>query len=250
MWWVIFWLLSSLFRIFWKGRIYVIQDVAGKLACNQQLMMPGWPNKNENIEKFFFSSGGGGVPPPPSSGFFSIFPDRVEDWKTLTLQGIDKYKTLCSEKKKPSRTALLQHIKLCALFSYWTCKNHLLFGTFSPENRKCPFNFQGRPELNKVYDNAVLTFSPPKLKARFIPCDWRSCDLVCVLSSACVRTVAYLYWQGYISKLLKPLKGINFDSRKYTHHMCTVMNRKVKVSKLKDDWFWRRARGTTSWQKV
>lgn len=99
MWWVIFWLLSSLFRIFWKGRIYVIQDVAGKLACNQQLMTPGWPNKNENIEKFFFSSGGGGVPPPPSSGFFSIFPDRVEDWKTLTLQGVDKYKTLCSEKK-------------------------------------------------------------------------------------------------------------------------------------------------------
>ena len=74
-------------------------------------MMPGWPNKNENIEKFFFSPGGGGVPPPPSSGFFSIFPDRVEDRKTLTLQGIDK-------KKKPSRTALLQHIKLCALFSY------------------------------------------------------------------------------------------------------------------------------------
>ena len=31
--------------------MYVIQDVAGKLACNQPLIMPGWPNGNENIEK-------------------------------------------------------------------------------------------------------------------------------------------------------------------------------------------------------
>ena len=91
------------------------------------------------------------------------------------------------------------------MFSYLTCKNHLLFVTFSPQNRKCPFNYQGRPELNKVYDNAVLAFSPPKLKARVIPYNRRSCDLVCVFSSACVRTVAYLYWHEYISKLLRPV---------------------------------------------
>ena len=203
MWWVIFWLLSSLFRIFWKGRIYVIQDVAAKLACNQQLMMPGWPNKNENIEKFFFSPGEGVCPLPPLPGSFLHFQIESKTEKHWHCRGLINIKLCARKKNKPSRTALLQHIKLCALFSYWTCKNHLLFGTFSPQNRKCPFNFQGRAELNKVYDNAVLTFSPPKLKARFIPCNWRSCDLVCVFSSACVRTVAYLYWQGYISKLLK-----------------------------------------------
>ena len=53
---------SALFSGSSEREGYVIQDVAGKLACNQQLMMPGWPNKNENIEKFFFSPGGGGVP--------------------------------------------------------------------------------------------------------------------------------------------------------------------------------------------
>lgn len=179
MWWVIFWLLSSLFRIFWKGRIYVIQDVAGKLACNQQLMMPGWPNKNENIEKFFFSPA---HPLPPLPGSFLYYQIESKTEKHCHCKELINIK-LCARKKQISRTALLQHIKLCALFSYWTCKNHLLFGTFSPQNRKFPFNFQRRRELNKVYDNANLAVSPPKLKARFIPYNWGSRDLVCVFST-------------------------------------------------------------------
>lgn len=148
---------------------------------------------------FLFPWERGCAPSPPSPGsvlYFQIESKTEKHCHCRRLLNIE----LCA----CSRTVLLQHIKLCALFSYWTCKNHLLFGTLiSPQNRKCPFNFQGRRELNKVYDNVVLAFlPPPKLKARFIPYNWRSRDLVCVFSSACVRTVAYLYWHEYISKLL------------------------------------------------
>lgn len=170
-------------------------------ATNNSWCQDG-PTKMKILKSFSFPLGEGVCPLPPLPGSFLYFQIESKTEKHWHCRGLINIK-LCARKKKPSRTALLQHIKLCALFCYWTCKNHLLFGTFSPQNRKCPFNFQGRRELNKVYDNAVLTFSPPKLKARFIPCNWRSCDLVCVFSSACVRTVAYLYWQGYISKLLK-----------------------------------------------
>ena len=130
--------------------------------------MPGLPNGNENIEKFFFSPGGRGcAPSPPSPGSFLYFQIESKTEKHCHCRGLINIK-LCARKKKLQEQRCY-NTKLCALFSYLTCKNHLLFVTFSPQNRKCPINYQGRPELNKVYDNAVLAFSPPKLKARVIP---------------------------------------------------------------------------------
>ena len=132
-------------------------------ATNNSWCQDG-PTKMKILKSFSFPLGEGVCPLPPLPGSFLYFQIESKTEKHWHCRGLINIKLCARKKKKSSRTALLQHIKLCALFSYWTCKNHLLFGTFSPENRKCPFNFQGRPELTKYMTTLFLRSRLPNSK--------------------------------------------------------------------------------------